>query len=554
MLQTLRSRAAGTVAKILFSVLVLSFAVWGIGDYAFLRRGDPTAVTVGSTKVTATELGTAFRREVDRLRQQIGELDPAVARQFGLMDRVVDRVVAQALFDQAASSLGLRIGNDLVRMRILNDATLRGPDGNFDRNAFLEVLQRAGYSEDSFVALVRSQVAQALLTDPLAQGIEVPDVVVDRLYRYRNEKRTGEVLLVPAATFTDVGQPDVADLEPIYEDDRERYTTPEYRDLTVVRIGADEMAKKVQVDDAEVLAEFNRRKPELSVAERRDVEQILLKDEESAKTAAAKIAAGEDFIAVAQEVASQTPETTKLGSIDRSGLLPDLAAAVFALEEGKSSEPVRSPFGWHLFRVTKIEPGREPAFEDLKDIVRDFLARQEAGAIAAKETAKLEDALGARASLEDAAKLIDVPVVKIPEVSAAGLTSAGEAAAIFLNAADVLGAVFDTPEGRETPVLEARSGAYFVVRVDKIVPSRLKPLDEVLTDVEEQWRTRKRSEAAKARAEKILEAVRGGQKLDEAGKEFGLTPEMTPAVRRTIDGTLPQNITPDLVGIGRAHV
>ena len=58
----------------------------------------------------------------------------------------------------------------------------------------------------------------------------------------------------------------------------------------------------------------------------------------------------------------------------------------------------------------------------------------------------------------------------------------------------------------------------------------------------------KRSEAAKARAEKILEAVRGGQKLDEAGKEFGLTPEMTPAVRRTIDGTLPQNITPDLVG------
>src|SRR5262245_56640883 len=101
MLQTMRTRAAGTVAKVLFSVLVLSFAVWGIGDYAFLRRGDPTAVNAAGIKVTASELTNEYHRDLDQLRQSLGSIDAETARQFGLMDRVIDRVVSQALFERA---------------------------------------------------------------------------------------------------------------------------------------------------------------------------------------------------------------------------------------------------------------------------------------------------------------------------------------------------------------------------------------------------------------------------------------------------------------------
>jgi peptidyl-prolyl cis-trans isomerase D len=547
MLQTLRSRAAGTVAKILFIVLVLSFAVWGIGDYAFLQRGDPTAVSVGGTKVTATELGNEYRRDLDRLRQQFGDIDNETARQFGLMDRVIDRLAAQALFQQASGELGLRVGDDLVRMALYNNPALQGPGGIFDPTAFRDLLSRMGYTEDRYSALVRNEIARTLVTNSLSAGIEVPEAVVDRLFRYRNERRTGEIVFVPSASFADVGQSDAEALQVIYDDNQERFTLPEYRDLTVVRIGADEMVPKIEVTDEELADEYQQRLPSLRVAEKREVEQILVPSEDQVKSAAEKIAAGGDFLDVAKEVASQSPETTKLGVVEKTSL-PGVGDAVFALEEGKVSEPVRGPFGWHLFRVTRIEPGHEPTLDEVRDALRPEIAQRVAYDAAVKASNQLEDALGARASLEDAAKLVDVPAVKVTEVGPTGTTSSGGAVPIIANAPDVLNAAFELQEGRDTPVIEARAGGFYVVRVDRVVASRVKSLDEVRSEVEDIWRGQKRDEAAKARADKILEEVRGGKKLEEAAAAFDLKPEMTAPMRRAIDGPLPPNMTADLVG------
>ena len=91
MLQAMRSKAAGIVVKFLFSILVLAFAVWGIGDYSFLRKSDPTAVEIGNVKVPASQLDQQYRTELDRLRRTLGQIDPETARQFGLMDQVIQR-------------------------------------------------------------------------------------------------------------------------------------------------------------------------------------------------------------------------------------------------------------------------------------------------------------------------------------------------------------------------------------------------------------------------------------------------------------------------------
>lgn len=548
MLQTLRTRAAGTVAKVLFSILVLSFAVWGVGDYAFLRRSEPTAINVAGVKVTATELGNEYRRDLDNLRRSLGDVDPETARQFGLMDRVVERIVSKELFANAADHLGLRIGDDLVRMRLLRDPSLVGPGGTFDRQRFLEVLQQAGYTEDRFVALVRADIARALITEPFTAGIEVPEPVVDRLYRYRNERRTAETVFVASDSFTDVGAPSAEELKTLYEDDPERYTAPEYRALSMVRVGVEEMIPTIQVSEEELRDAYSARIESLRVAEKREVDQILFSDEAAAKSAAEKIAAGADFVQVATEDAKQTAETTHLGLIDRTALLPELASAVFALEENKPSEPVKSPFGWHLFRVTKIEAGREPSFDEVKPQLQEELARQEAGAAAVKASNKLEDALAEGTSLEDAAKQIGVAVTTVDAVDQQGRGLDGLLVSTLSSVPEVIMAGFDQEEGRTSPILETRAGAFYVVRADKVTPSRLKPLEEVRNEIESQWRTRKRDEAAKAQADKVLADAKAGQTLEALAGALSLKHETTPPLRRTIDTALPAGMTPDLVG------
>ena len=48
---------------------------------------------------------------------------------------------------------------------------------------------------------------------------------------------------------------------------------------------------------------------------------------------------------------------------------PDFAAAVFALEQGSWQGPIASGYGVHLVKVTQIEPGRLPAFEEVREAV-----------------------------------------------------------------------------------------------------------------------------------------------------------------------------------------
>ncbi|HEX2113892.1 MAG TPA: SurA N-terminal domain-containing protein, partial [Alphaproteobacteria bacterium] len=159
MLQTIRSKTAGVVVKVLFAILVGSFAVWGIGDYAFLQRGEEVAIRVGDTKITPEQLSIEYRREVDRLRRAFGQFDVELARQIGLMDQVVDRLVRDTLFEQEAARLGIVVSDDIVRDRIAANPAFHGLTGSFDRNVFQRVLSENGYSEAQYVQLLRQELA-----------------------------------------------------------------------------------------------------------------------------------------------------------------------------------------------------------------------------------------------------------------------------------------------------------------------------------------------------------------------------------------------------------
>lgn len=532
MLQAMRSKAAGIVVKVLFSVLVLSFAVWGIGDYSFLRRTDATAVRVGDVNITSATLEREYRSELDRLRRTFGQIDPETARQFGLMDQVVQRLVNTALLDKAAMSLGMRMGDEVIRSRLFSDPSLQGPDGRPDRARFQQLLYQSNMSEQAFIEQFRRDLARALIVEALTSGTRVPDVLVDSLYKHRNERRSGESVFVAASSFADVGKPDDAQLQSIYEDNRERFTAPEYRALTVARVSAEEVKDNIDVTNAQIEEEYQTRLPELSTPERRDVEQLLLPDEAAAKAAQARLSAGADIATIAKET-GQAPDQVRLGTIAHDDLVPELADVVFSLPQGGISAPTRSPFGWHVFSVTKITPGKEPTLAEVRDRLAGEVKTRLAADAAYKFSTKLEDAVSNGANVEEAARQVGVPAIKVAAVDLRGRTPAGQPVAIFDGASEVLSAAFDTPQGQDSRLVEGRDNAWFIVHVDGVTPSAVKPLAEVRNEAISLWQAEKREEAAKARADQILEAVKSGKPLAAAAAAFAIKVTPVPPVVRS---------------------
>src|SRR3546814_9380545 len=97
MLTALRSKSSKFVLKILFALLIVSFAVWGIGD--IFRGGGRSVdlIEVGPVVVSQVELQNEYNRQINQLRQVYGSsIDAETARARGLVNRVVNDEIGRA--------------------------------------------------------------------------------------------------------------------------------------------------------------------------------------------------------------------------------------------------------------------------------------------------------------------------------------------------------------------------------------------------------------------------------------------------------------------------
>lgn len=97
---------------------------------------------------------------------------------------------------------------------------------------------------------------------------------------------------------------------------------------------------------------------------------ILVETEEEAKALLAKLAAGGDFAKIAQE-SSKDPGSKDqggdLGFFAQDAMVPEFAAAAFALQPGKMVDaPVKTQFGWHIIKVEERRARQAPPMAEVK--------------------------------------------------------------------------------------------------------------------------------------------------------------------------------------------
>jgi peptidyl-prolyl cis-trans isomerase C len=104
---------------------------------------------------------------------------------------------------------------------------------------------------------------------------------------------------------------------------------------------------------------------------------ILVATEEEAKTALARVKGGEDFAKVADEL-SKDPGSKggDLGWFIKDKMVPEFAEAAFKLKKGEISDPVKSPFGWHIIQVEDIRQSQMPPFDSVKDEIMRYVGQQ----------------------------------------------------------------------------------------------------------------------------------------------------------------------------------
>ena len=540
MLQAIRTRAGGIIVKVLFGFLILSFGFWGIYTRSpFFQDNSPDAVvaTVGDQDIRGTTVQTALKPAIERLRTQLGgSLDPAQVKQLGVLDAVLGQIIDRSLLDQQVARMQLNLSDDVIRTAIVSNPAFVGSDGKFNRDQFNQVLAANNMTEDGLVARLRQEIPRGDLLQAMTAGVVVPRPVIDAVNKYRGETRVAEYVAVPLTAAGNIPAPTDDALQKFYEAHPDMFRASEYRSFTLASLTTGEISTDNKISDDMLKTTYEERKDDFQVPEQRQVEQILAPSEDKAKAAETALAAGQDFQKVATDVAGQDASTIDLGLVKFDDLPKPLAEPVFDLPVGKATEPIKTELGWHILKVTKIEPPQTPNFDQVKEQLRKQLVAEDAADRLDKIANQADDALAGGTALADVAQKYGLKVTKVDNVDQSGRDLDGKLIVLPVEIKDVLKAAFDTNADETSRVNSAGDNAIFALRVDKITAPQVKPLGDVKDRVIAAWQTEQKQAAVKKEAADLAAAVAAGTPLAQAAAAKGLTAATSPPLPRRPEG------------------
>ena len=520
LLETLRKGAARTFGMILMGMLVISFAIWGIADI-FRGYGSQTLIKVGDTEITPQEYSRAQRDVLRVMSSDAGRsLSLQEAREQGLENRVLERLIGGAAVDTHAKSLGLGISDEELLQGIMKDPAFQDAMGNFNPLALQQALRTMDMSEQGYLASERERNLRRQLLGTVGRTPAASQVFLNALNNYNNETRSLRYVVVPATAAGVVPEPSDADLKSFYDNHQAKFTQPEFRKFGALAVTPESVKDRVQIADDDLKAAFDKDKDKLGTPERRRVQQIAFPDKAAADTAYQKIQSGTGFVDIAKARGVNEVDLD-LGMLKRSDMADSaIADAAFKLEKDKVSEPVTGVLGKTvLLRVTEIQPGKMVTFDEAKPELEKKLLKDRAQSAIFDLHDRIEDERAAGTQLSEVAEKFKLTYQVFDPVDRQGKSLDGKVVDLPQKT-DLLNAVFATEVGVENDPLDAKDEGLIWYEVLGITPQQLKPFDQVKDEVKKDWSLDEQRTRLVKYTEDLVKQLSGGKTLEDVAKDL----------------------------------
>jgi len=529
MITWFRQLARTWFAKVLFVLLIISFAIWGIEDVVRNIWQETAVVRMKGGNIEVPEAQMAARRELQRIQRQLGpSFEPDETIRRAIAGQAVETLIGERAQRAEAERMSLATPEALIREYVLAIPSFQ-VGGRFSRPILDQFLRQNDMTEPQFLLLVRDDLQRIQLLGAVRAGAVAPDLLASALVRYEQERRIAQVAEFPLVEAPEPTPPTQAQLERFHANNPAQFSIPELREARLAVLSAETLADQIEVSDEDARAAFEARRAQFETPERRDLQQALMPTEEATRMLAAIWAANPDFAALQAAATASGGGALALGDLARADLpVEALAAAAFAAPMGGLTPPVRSPFGWHVIRVASITPGTIADFATVAEQLKREVRLERAGDMAFDRAAKVEDAIAGGATLDEAARRYGMVLTEL-RVDSQGRDAQGLPVPLpFPESArpEVLRAIATAELGRAPRLAEMRqTDAFVAVELRAITPPVLKPLADVVEEVRQSYVTEARRRAQEERAAALLGAVRGGTTLAAAAEAAGVPSE-----------------------------
>ena len=491
-------------AKYIWIIIVVLF-VGGflLAETSGLLGRAPVTTTTAVAKVNGEDiLATSWYQVTQNLEQastQQSNQSLSLDERQRLQDQAFEQLVTDALLRQEYRRRGITVTDDEILQaarfspppQLMQSAELQ-TDGQFDPAKYQRFLQSPMARQEGLLLQLeqyyRTEIPKQKLFDQIANDVYVSDEQLWR--RWQDSHDTAQ------ASFVAFGPERIPDAD-------------------------------VRVSDDEIRAYYDTHKAQFERPGQAKVSIIIVPRAVTASDSAAvraraaalrsRIVGGEKFEDVARAESADSVSAASGGSLGRGArgrFIAPFETAAYALRPGEISQPVLTPFGYHIIRVDE-KKGDTLA-------LRHILIRIQPGDSAAARTDRRADSLARIAAstdqpskFDEAARTLQIPVLRATVIEGNPLTVNGQ----FIPSVGPWAFQGVTP-GETSELFDAEDG-YYLARLDSLTPGGTLSLDQAKNDVRTFLVGQKKIEKLLPQAGNFAK-VAAASSLESAGKLMGL--------------------------------
>lgn len=522
MISTFSKMHNSLFTKIILTITALSFmSLFGVSGYINTANSNKPVIKVDKLEISQSEFNYLLQKELSKLKELDSETpEEAEARKAEISAELAKIKLDDLLLENTMQKFKVDVSDSLVS-QIIQISPQFLNNGKFDREMYKWYLNRNGMTEQDLVAEIKRNIGRKILVETQVAGFNVPEILQKQMQKVLGQRRTFKYIKIVNADAKIDRKPTQEELDQYYEDFNEEFRVPEKRDIKVLYLPLETIEQKIEVSDDEIETYYNEHIEEYEQPEKREVLQLAFEDEEKAKAAAAKLNQGADFIEVAKEN-GQSETDTNLGAVSKSDLSDELAAVVFSLAEGQTSEPKDINGSWQILKVTGIETATSMPRAQANAQIKKTIQEERAYDGSYELMTQLEDKIGSGVSLQEIAKNFDVSLIEIKNLAEDGTSDNKNLkyAEIAQNK-DVIDAAFSYNIGEVSQTIEGDDGL-LVVEVEQIYESHIQPENEVVAKITKLWQDSERVSITQELVENITHDIEAGDSLKEVAARYNL--------------------------------
>ncbi len=534
MLQHLRDNSRGVISFILIGFLVIIFALTGVEALFNWDTSANQAAKVNGETVTEMDVARAIGMQKQQMLNAYGDQVPAefLSDEY-LRKPVIDNLVQRMVLSQAAEKSGMAVGQTYLSEQIASAPQFKNETGAFDNNRYQQVLRNMGYTHSTYTKILSDEIVINQLQAGISATAFATPSQLDEIVALSFQSRDLGYAILPVAKVRESIQIDPSETQAYYEANQQMFTSEEQIAVDYISLSVQDLMSKVPVTEEQVRKQYDQNQTNFVASPERQAAHILIEnnDENKIKSVADKLAAGDDFAAIAKEFSDDLGSKEQGGDLgfSKGDAFPtEFEAALATLKVGEVSATVKTDAGTHFIKLLSEKGSEPPSFEEQKASIEEQLKRAEAEAQFVAQLERLREESYNADSLQEVAQSLGL------EAMNSGLFERSKGKGLMANP-KVVTAAFSADvlqDGNSSEVIEIDSSNVLVLKKTDYKASQVKPIADVQDQITNTLKDQKAKALLDEQAQKLIADLKSGGSFSELSAAAGIEYKEVKAVTR----------------------